>query len=88
MEKNGFFGDQKGNFTIKKPNFSENTLVYCNLGTISTLKGGDYAIYLDYVIFGQIIPANNSSPDLDNYVLKENEVILHVSLFSTKNWLF
>ena len=29
-QKNDFFGDQKGDFTIKKPNFPENTLVYCN----------------------------------------------------------
>ena len=34
----GFFGDQKGDFTIKKPNFPENALVYCNQGTTSTLK--------------------------------------------------
>ena len=26
---------------------------------ISTLKAGDYAIYLDYVILGQLILANN-----------------------------
>ena len=46
-KKNGFFGDQKGEFTIKKANFSENTLVYCNQGTVSTLKAGEYTIYLD-----------------------------------------
>ena len=43
-KKTGFFGDQKGDFTIIKLNFPENTLVYCNQGTISTLKAGDYAI--------------------------------------------
>ena len=32
-KKNGFFGDQKSDFTITKPNFPENTLVYCNQGT-------------------------------------------------------
>ena len=48
------------------------------------MKAGDYAIYLDYVILGQIIPANNSPPDLDNYVLKENEVILNIPLYNTK----
>ena len=32
---------------LKKPNFPENTLVYCNQGTILTLKAGYYAIYLD-----------------------------------------
>ena len=29
---NGFFGDQRGDFTIKKANFLESTLVYCNQG--------------------------------------------------------
>ena len=31
---NGFFGNERGDFTIKKPNFPENTLVYCNQGII------------------------------------------------------
>ena len=83
-----FFGDQKGDSIIKKPNFPENTLAHCNEGTISTLKTGDYAIYLDYAIPGQIIPANNSPPDLDNYVLKENEVILNIRLYNTKTGHF
>ena len=86
-KKNGFFGDQKGKFTIKKANFSENTLVYCNQGTVSTLKAGEYTIYLDYVVLGQLILANNC-PDLDNYRLNENEVILYVSLYNTENGYF
>ena len=69
---------------LKKKKILENTLVYCNQGTISTLKAGDYAICLDYVVLGQIIPANNSPRDLDNYVLKENEVILNIPLYNTK----
>ena len=109
-KKNGFFGDQKGDFTITvfilerctghqtyicipiqiiiiiiiiiitktttttiiiKANFPENTLVCYNQGTISALKVGDYAIYLDHVILGQLILANNC-PDLNSYVPKEN----------------
>ena len=84
---NGFFGDQKGNFTIKKANFPEKTLVYCNQGTVSTFKVGDYAIYLDYVILGQLILANNC-PDLDNYKLKENEVMIYAPLYNTENGYF
>ena len=87
-KKKFFEGDQKGDFTITKPNFLENTLVYCNQGTISTLKARDYAIYLDYIILGQIIPAFNSPADLDNYILKENKVILHVSLYNTETGHF
>ena len=84
---NGFFGDQKGNFTIKKANFPEKTLVYCNQGTVSTFKAGDYAIYLDYVILGQLILANNC-PDLDNCKLKENEVMICAPLYNTENGHF
>ena len=85
-QKNVFFGDQKGDFTIKKPNFPENTLVYCNQGTISI--AGDYAIYLNYVVLTQIIPANASPTDIDNYVLGENEVILNIPLYNTKTGPF
>ena len=84
MEKKDFFGDQKGDFTINKANFCKNMLVYCNQGAISTLKEGDYAIYIDYLILGQLILANNC-PDLHNYRLKENEVILYSPLYNTEN---
>ena len=47
----------------------------------------DYAIYNDYVILSQLILANNC-PDLDNYRLKENEVILFVPLYDTENGYF
>ena len=53
--RNGFFGDQKGEFTIYKANFPENTLIYCNQGSILTLKVGDYTFYLSYIVLGQII---------------------------------
>ena len=65
-KKNVFFDDQKTDSIITKVNFPENTLVYCNQGTISTLKAGDYAIYLDHAILGKIILANNSLPNFDN----------------------
>ena len=87
QKKNGFFGDQKGDFTNNKANFPENPLVYCNQGTISTLKVRGYAIYIDYVILSQLILANNC-PDLDNYSLIENEVILYVPLYNAENGYF
>ena len=73
--KKSFFGDQKST----KPDFPQITLIYCNQGIISTLKTGDYAIYFEYVILGQITLASNC-PDLDNYTLKYNEVIIYVPL--------
>ena len=74
-------------FTITKSNFPGSTLVYCNQGTTSTLKAEDYTIYLDYVILGQMILAGNC-PDLNNYTLKDNEVIIYVPLYNTKTGHF
>lgn len=54
-KENGFFNDQRIDLTIPKPNFAENRLVYVNQGTISVVKGG-YAIYLEFVINGKIMP--------------------------------
>ena len=69
-------------FYNKNTNFLENTLVYCNQGTIWTLKAGDYAVYLDYVILGQIIPANNSSENKWEQRSKRN----CSKLFKTCSW--
>ena len=82
-KKKVFWGGQKEDFTITNPNFPEDLLVYCNQGTISTLKAGGYAIYLNYVILGQIIPEINSPADLE--FLK---VILHLPLYNTKTGHF
>ena len=46
--------------------FPENTLLYANQGTNSTMKAGEYAIYVDYVLLGQLIPVKNPLEDLDN----------------------
>ena len=61
-------------------------MVYCNQGAISI--AGDYAIYLNYVVLTQIIPANVSPTDIDNYVFGENEVILNILLYNTKTGPF
>ena len=93
--RNGFFGDQKVEFTITKANFPENTLIYINNGTISIVKGRDYAIYLDYIILGQLICAKNLPEDFENYECKQDEVKLFVPNYNVKtgdfldvqNWL-
>ena len=89
------FGDQKGEFTINKPKFRENTLIYANQRSILTLKGGDHAIYLDYVVLGQLICAKHLSEDFDNYDCKLDEVKFYVLIYNNKtgefkgiqNWL-
>ena len=86
QKENVFFGDQQAELTILKANFPENTLVYINQGTVSLLKGGDKAIYLDFVVVGQIMPAANVDPkiDFDNYEYKANEVMLYVPVYNTQ----
>ena len=44
---NGFFDEHTSDLTITRPNFPENTLVYVNQGSISTVKDG-HAIYLEF----------------------------------------
>ena len=85
---NGYFGGQKGEFTLNKLNFPENTLIYANQGSISTLKCGEHAIYFDYVILGQLIYAKTMSEDFENYVCKENEVKLCVPLYNIETGEF
>ena len=57
----GFFNEQRSDLTITKPNFPENTLVYVNQGSISTASGG-HAIYLEFMIIGQLMPIANPGP--------------------------
>lgn len=81
-KSSGFFGDEKGEFTLNKVNFPGNTLIYAKQGLISTLQGGDHAIYLDYVILGQLICVKNLPDDFDNYECKEDEVKLYVPIYN------
>ena len=80
----GFFGDQRAELTILKANFPENCLVYVNQGLLSVVKGGEKAIYLDYVVLGQIMPTANADPttDFDTYVCKENEVVIYCPVYN------
>ena len=88
-EKPGFFKDERVDLTIPKANFPENTLVYVNQGSISQMKDGE-AIYLEYVVLGQIMPVANPDPaiDFDTYEFKENECLLYVPLYNKENGLF
>ena len=84
-KENGFFKDQRTDLTIGKPNFPENTLVYVNNGSITTVKGG-YAMYLEFVIIGPILPMGNLLPniDFDKYDYKENEVLIFTPIIIPK----
>ena len=86
---NGFFKEQRTDLTIKKPNFPENTLVYVNQESISHIKG-EQAIYLEFIILGQILPFANPDPkiNLDNHDFKDNEVLLFVPSYNTETGLY
>ena len=58
-------------------------------GSISPVKG-EQAIYLEFVILGQILPFANPDPkiDLDNYDFNQNEVLLFVHSYNTEIGLF
>ena len=72
-----FFGDQRAELTIVKANFPENTFCYVNQGSVSLVKGGEKALYLDFIVLGQLMPAANVNPkiDLDSYVLKKTRLL-------------
>ena len=86
----GFFKDQRVELTISKANFPENCLVYINQGSLSVVKGGEKAIYLDFVILGQIMPIANPDPkfDIDNYVCKDNEVIIYCPVYNKSTGVY
>ena len=88
-EEPGFFKDQRVDLTIPKANFPENTLVSVNQGSISQMKDEE-AIYLEYVVLGQIMPVANPDPaiDFDTYEFKENECLLYAPLYNKENGLF
>ena len=69
--------------TIIKPNFPENTSVYVNQGSVSTVKGG-HAIYLEFVILGQLMSVANPGPqiNLENHQFKDHEACLFVPIYN------
>ena len=88
-KENHFFKEHTTDLIISKPNFLENTLSYVNQGSISPIKG-EQAIYLEFVIIGQILPFANPDPkiDLDHYDFKDNEVLLFVPSYNTETGLY
>ena len=73
---------------FQKKKFPEITLLYSNQGVITNLKAEDRATYLDYIILAQILPASLCPPNIDNYEFAENELLLLVPLYYTKNRCF
>ena len=61
------------------------TLTYVNQVHVSLVKGGEKAIYCDFVILGQIMHLANIDPliNLDTYEPKNKETVIYVPLYNT-----
>ena len=86
---NGFFNEQWNDLAIAKPNFPENTMVYVNQGSISTVNGG-HAIYLEFVIIGQLMPIANPDPklDLEKHEFKDHDALLFIPVYNTVTGMY
>ena len=89
-QESGFFDDHRSDLTIPKANFPENTLVYINQGSVSLVKGGGQAIYLELVVCGQLMPVAIPDPtiNLETHVFKKNEALLYVPIYNKATGLY
>ena len=83
-QESGFFDDHRSDMTIPKVNFPEDTFVYVNQGSVLLVKGGVRAIYLQFVVIGQLTPVANPDPsiNLETHVFKEDEAVLYVPIYN------
>ena len=64
-KNNEFFQDFRPDLNLKKKNIPENTLFYINQSFLSTVIGGDIAIYNHNFILRQITVAANQPSDIN-----------------------
>ena len=87
MEVQRLCKDQRIDLTIIKANMPEITLMCIDNGSISAVKGGQTAIYLDYAILAQILLVINFPDNLDSYQYENNEVLL-MFLYTTRKMVY
>ena len=89
-QESGFFDDHRSDLTIPKANFPENKLVFVNQGSVSLVKGGGQAIYLEFVVIGQLIPVANPDPsiNLETHVFKGDEALLYVPIYNKATGMY
>ena len=87
--KVGYLVIKEVNFP-EKANFPENTLCYINQDSVFLVKGGEKAMYLEFVVLGQIMPAANIDPaiNLDAHAFKENEVLMQTPVYIKSTALY
>ena len=88
--KSGSFDDYRSDLTILKANFPENTLCYVNQGSVSLVKGGGQAIYLEFVVIRQSMPVANPDPsiNLETHIFKDNKALLYVPVYNKATGLY
>ena len=61
-----------------------------NQGTVSLVKGGEKALYLDFVVLGQVMPVANVNPEInvDTYDFRENEVLIYCQVYNKSTGLY
>ena len=74
--KEGFFMETKPELNLEKKYIPENALFHINQSYTSTVKNGNLTMYHHNFIIGQLIVAANQPIEIDEYVCKDNEVIL------------
>ena len=89
-QESDFFDDHQSDLTIPKANFPENTLVYVNQRSVSLVKGGGQAIYLKFVVLGQLMSVANPdlSINLETHVFKGNKAFLYVPVYKKSTGLY
>ena len=65
-------------------------MTYVNQARVSLVKGGEKALYCNFVILAQIMPLANIDPliNLDTYEPKDNEVVIYVPMYNTVTGLY
>ena len=89
-QESEFFDDHRSDLLIPKANFPENTLVYVNQGSVSLVKGGGQAIYLEFVVIGQLMPVANPDPsiNLKTHAFQDNEALLYVAIYNKATGMY
>ena len=64
--------------------------MYVNQGSVSLVKGGGQAIYLEFVVIGQLMPVANPDPsiNLETHVFQDNEALLYVPVYNKATGLY
>ena len=62
----------------------KSTFLYVNQGSVSLVKGSGQAIYLEFVVIGQLMPVANPDPsiNLETHVFQNNEALLYVAVYN------